>query len=61
MTTLINYTEKGEKSVIEFDNLEDAYNFTFNNDCTSIEVVGEGVYTIGEFQTAFSNDQFVNS
>lgn len=44
--------------VNEFDNLEDAYSFTFNNECDCVEVVGEGTYTIDEFQTAYSNNEF---
>jgi hypothetical protein len=45
-------------AVNEFDNLEEAYSFTFGNKCDSVEVIGEGVYTIEEFQTAYSNNEF---
>lgn len=59
MKTLINYTDnEGIKTAIEFDQLEDAYSFTFDFDCTSIEVFGKGVYTVAEFQFAYSNDEF---
>jgi len=45
-------------AINEFDNLEDAYSFTLANECTSIEVIGQGIYTIEEFQTAYSNNEF---
>jgi len=59
MRTIINYTDNaGIKTSIEFNNLEDAYSFTFDFDVHSVEVVGSGVYTKDEFQTAFSNNEF---
>lgn len=64
MKALINYTDNNNVNAsIEFDNLNDAYSFTFCqlNDATqiiSVEVYGEGVYTKDEFQSAFSNEEF---
>ena len=64
MKAIINYTDiKGVNTSIEFDNLEDVYSFSFfnGNDAEkiiSVEVIGEGVYTNEEFQTAYSNDEF---
>ena len=42
-------------AVNEFDNLQEAYSFTFDNGCDLVEVIDEGIYTIEEFQTAYSN------
>ena len=59
MKTIINYTdEQGVTTSIQFDNLEDAYSFTFDFNIQSIEVVGFGVYTKDEFQNAFTKDEF---
>lgn len=59
MKIIINYTDKeGVQTVIEFDNLKDAYSFTFDNICSSVEVVGDGVYSAEQFQTAHSNNEF---
>jgi len=45
-------------SVNEFDNLEDAYSFTFDNECDLVDVLGDGTYTIEEFQKAYSDNEF---
>jgi hypothetical protein len=56
---IINYKDNdGIKTKIEFDDLNYAYSFTFDFDCTSVEVLGHGVYTVEQFQDAFSNDEF---
>lgn len=59
MKTVIDYTDnEGIKTQIEFDKLEDAYSFTFDFECSKVEVLGDGVYSAEQFQTAYSNDEF---
>lgn len=55
MKTKINYTnEEGVKSAIEFDDLESAYSFTFDFECSSVEVFGDGLYSADQFQKIYS-------
>ena len=57
MKILINYTDSENiQTQIEFDNLDDAYSFTFDFECSQIEILGEGVYTVDDFQKYISNN-----
>jgi hypothetical protein len=54
MTRIIFYSKN--QPVNEFDNLEEAYDYSFDESekIEKVEIVGDGVYTVDEFQLIYS-------